>query len=85
VNFALRPDGTLAETEGGTVLLDQRRGHYFQLNDSGALVLRALLAGATVQGAAEALCDRYPVASGQAAADVTALLDALRTAKLTAG
>lgn len=75
---------TATETEHGVVLLDQGTGRYWQMNDTAALVLRCLLDGGTVEQAVAALRDRFPDASNRAPADVTALLDALRAAKVTA-
>jgi hypothetical protein len=44
-----------AETEYGIVLLDGDSGEYFDLNPTGALVLRTLLGGATAGEAARTL------------------------------
>ncbi|MEU0936031.1 lasso peptide biosynthesis PqqD family chaperone [Embleya sp. NPDC005971] len=82
MTFALRPNVIPTPTEHGTVLLDERRGRYFQLNPTGTLVLGALLNGATAHQAATLLSDRYSITLEQAAADVTALLDSLRKKKL---
>ncbi|WP_341716391.1 lasso peptide biosynthesis PqqD family chaperone [Micromonospora sp. FIMYZ51] len=72
----------LTETEDGAVLLDERRGRYWQLNGSGALLLTMLLSGAVVEQAATALMDRYPVDGERALADVRALVSGLRAAGL---
>lgn len=82
MTFALNSDVTPTDTEHGTVLLDQRSGRYFQLNPSGGLVLRTLLEGATPERAADVLCERYGITADRAAADVHALLTALREARL---
>lgn len=78
----LRADVSTADTDDGLVLLDERAGRYWQLNPTGALVLRLLLDGVTPHQAAQTLADRHPVSSEQAAADVTALLKRLHTAGL---
>jgi asparagine synthase (glutamine-hydrolysing) len=78
----LRTDVSTTDTDEGLVLLDERAGRYWQLNPTGALVLRLLLHGATPQQVAQTLADRYAVSAEQAAADVAALLQRLHTAGL---
>lgn len=78
----LRADVSTADTDDGLVLLDERAGRYWQLNRTGALVLRLLLDGATPHQIAQTLADRYSVRTEQAATDVAALLARLRTAGL---
>lgn len=70
------------ETEYGIVLLDGDGGEYYELNPTGALVLRTLLAGATVGQAAQALTEEYAVGLDDASQDVQELLAHLRTARL---
>ncbi|RKN45052.1 lasso peptide biosynthesis PqqD family chaperone [Streptomyces hoynatensis] len=68
------------------VLLDERTGRYWQLNGTGAHILRALLDGGTPDGVAEALAARVEAVSReQIAADVRDLLDRLAAARLTEG
>lgn len=65
----------------GLTLLDERRGVIYHLNQTGAVVLSALLDGGG--GAAEAaLCARYATTAETARRDVTQFLDALRTHRL---
>jgi hypothetical protein len=71
-----------AETEYGIVLLDGDSGEYFDLNPTGALVLRTLLAGGTAGQAAQALMKEYAVGLDDATRDVRELLEQLRTARL---
>lgn len=78
----LRTDISTADTDYGTVLLDERDGNYWQLNATGALVVQTLLAGGTQAEAVAALVDRFEVDESQAAGDVAALLDGLRSAGL---
>ncbi|WP_230423584.1 lasso peptide biosynthesis PqqD family chaperone [Streptomyces radicis] len=78
----LRADVTAADTEGATVLLDGRSGRYYQLNATGALVLRDLLAGAAPGEIAGRLAATRPVTTERARADVAALLDHLTRAGL---
>ncbi|MET9297202.1 lasso peptide biosynthesis PqqD family chaperone [Streptomyces sp. NPDC003077] len=83
--FSLHDHVTAAETSDGMVLLDRRTGRYWQLNTTAALILRALLDGTSREKAALFLTDRHPSAADRAAADVAALVRALRDAGLTAG
>ncbi|MFJ7768240.1 lasso peptide biosynthesis PqqD family chaperone [Streptomyces sp. NPDC097107] len=82
MTFALVPGVSVADTENGTVLLDERSGRYWMLNRTGAVVLRCLLDGESPREAARTLLRRYPDAPERAAAHVESLLDALRTAKV---
>lgn len=82
MTMQLRADVSTADTDEGMVLLDERVGRYWQLNPTGARVLRLLLDGAAPEQVAQALADRYAVSTEQVAADVAALLDRLRTAGL---
>jgi hypothetical protein len=78
----LHPDVSAADTDDGAVLLDERAGRYWQLNPTGALVLRLLLDGAAPHQVAQTLADRHRVSTQQTAADVTAFLERLRSAGL---
>ncbi|MBC2878760.1 MULTISPECIES: lasso peptide biosynthesis PqqD family chaperone [Streptomyces] len=84
--MALRfaPDVATAETEYGTVLLDQRKGRYWELNPTGTLVVRTLLDGGGEADAVEALVGAFAVDRRRAAADVAALVALLRDAGLAA-
>ncbi|MEV4443460.1 lasso peptide biosynthesis PqqD family chaperone [Streptomyces sp. NPDC049577] len=83
MTFALRPDVSATDTEYGMVLLDEADGRYWQLNSTGALVLRALLEGATSQQTAQRLSERYPALPRERAADdVAALVRSLTAARL---
>ncbi|MCH6163782.1 lasso peptide biosynthesis PqqD family chaperone [Streptomyces marispadix] len=79
----LRPYVSATETESGMVLLDQRTGRYWQLNDTASLVLRGLLDGATTEEVAARLAARHPEASGRSADDVASLVRGLEEARLT--
>lgn len=78
----LRSHVSVAETDDGTVLLDEKSGKYWQLNLSGSMILRTLLADGTLEEAADAVVARYPVDGAQALADVQALVTSLTTARL---
>jgi Coenzyme PQQ synthesis protein D (PqqD) len=82
VTFQLREAVSIAETDDGTVLLDEREGRYWQLNPSGGQVLRILLDEGSVEAAVAELTAQNPVSAEEATRDVTALLDQLRTAEL---
>jgi hypothetical protein len=78
----LRPGVFEAETEYGVVLLDGDSGRYYDINGTGALVLRTLLSGGTTRQAAQALTDEYAVSLDEATQDVEDLLTHLRTTRL---
>jgi Coenzyme PQQ synthesis protein D (PqqD) len=78
----LRPGVFEAETEYGIVLLDGDSGEYYDLNPTGAFVLRTLLDGATAGQAAQALTEEYAVGLNDATQDVRELLAHLRTTRL---
>ncbi|MFC3984794.1 lasso peptide biosynthesis PqqD family chaperone [Streptosporangium jomthongense] len=78
MSLALCPDVTLYDTGQALILLDTRRGRYWQTNATGAEVLRALLGGTTADQLADQLVRRQPVTHRQAADDIAALLDDLR-------
>ncbi|MCQ4042625.1 lasso peptide biosynthesis PqqD family chaperone [Streptantibioticus rubrisoli] len=78
----LRADVTACPTDDGMVLLDERQGRYWQLNSTGALVVQALIDGATPEQVADQLSRVRPVSRERAVADVAALMDQLTRAKL---
>jgi hypothetical protein len=82
MSLSLAAHVTLTDTEEGMVLLDERSGRYWQLNSTGADVLRRLRNGGTVDSAVAMLRDRYPDAAKQIADDVGKLVDALRAARV---
>ncbi|MGY0057183.1 lasso peptide biosynthesis PqqD family chaperone [Streptomyces sp. LZ34] len=82
--ITLRPQVTCVTTPEGMVLLDERSGRYWQLNATGALILRHLLRGETPRQAAAALARRHPAAAARATGDVDQLLSMLRERRLLA-
>ncbi|MEU4768807.1 lasso peptide biosynthesis PqqD family chaperone [Actinosynnema sp. NPDC023794] len=78
----IRDGVSTADTEYGTVLLDERTGEYWQLNPTGAEVVRLLMAGRTPAEAVQALTEQFEVDEPQARNDVETLLDSLRSADL---
>ena len=71
-----------AETDYGTVLLDERAGNYWELNPTATLVVRTLLDGGEVADAAAVLVREFDIERAQALRDVEALVGDLREAVL---
>ncbi|MET9519441.1 lasso peptide biosynthesis PqqD family chaperone [Streptomyces sp. NPDC002994] len=71
-----------AETDYGTVLLDERAGEYWELNPTGTLVVSTLMAGGDEADAVVALTDEFDISPAQAKRDVDALVLRLRTSGL---
>jgi hypothetical protein len=82
MSLRLSADVATADTDYGTVLLDQRSGRYWQLNPTGALIVRRLLEGDTPAQAAAALTEEFTVEIDDALADVEELVEQLRAAGL---
>lgn len=78
----LHPDVSTTDTDDGTVLLNERTGRYWQLNNTGAHVLRELLDGHQPAAIATALANRYGIDSQQAGRDVSAVIERLRGSEL---
>ncbi|MEU6278276.1 lasso peptide biosynthesis PqqD family chaperone [Streptomyces sp. Li-HN-5-11] len=75
-------DVSTAETEYGTVLLDERSGSYWELNPTATLVVRTLLDGGEEADAAAAVAEQFDVDRAQAQQDVEALVRQLRSSGL---
>ncbi|MFF5205260.1 lasso peptide biosynthesis PqqD family chaperone [Streptosporangium sp. NPDC000396] len=73
---------TFTETDTGAVLLDNRRGRYWQTNDTAAIVLKCLLHEGEIGPAVAALRERYPDAAERVTADVQHMIEKLAAAKL---
>jgi hypothetical protein len=82
MTMTLRRGVSTADTDYGTTLLDEDSGEYFNLNPSGALVLRTLLGGGSAAQAALALASEYDVDAQTADRDVADLLAELRSSGL---
>jgi hypothetical protein len=83
MTLSLRRDVSATDTEDGMVLLDEANGRYWQLNTTAALVLHALLDGATTQQAAQRLtASQKGVSTERAAQDVAAMVTSLGEADL---
>lgn len=74
--YALAPMVVIADDDRGSIMLDERSGRYWMLNDTAAVVLHCLLDGGTPQDAAGQLRSRYPGAPDPTV-DVQALLTQL--------
>lgn len=70
------------ETDYGAVLLDTARGEYWELNPTGAAVLRVLLDGGGEAEAAQALVREHDVDRETAAQDASTLVHELRAARI---
>jgi hypothetical protein len=75
-------DVSTAETDYGTVLLDERAGEYWELNPTGTLVVKTLMAGGDEADAVAALADEFDIDLAQASRDVDALVQQLRISGL---
>ncbi|MFI8434696.1 lasso peptide biosynthesis PqqD family chaperone [Streptomyces sp. NPDC079020] len=78
----LHPDVATTDTDDGVVLLHQRTGRYWQLNSSGAYVLRSLLEGSSVDQVVSALSTQYRIEEDQARRDIARLSEQLSSARL---
>ncbi|MET8622787.1 lasso peptide biosynthesis PqqD family chaperone [Kitasatospora sp. NPDC004669] len=70
------------DTDDGAVLLSQRTGQYWQLNQTGAYALRRLLDGCTVDHVAEEFAAHFDITPTQAQQDLTAMTERLRSSGL---
>ncbi|GAA1391657.1 hypothetical protein GCM10009639_21790 [Kitasatospora putterlickiae] len=82
MKLSLARDVTLTPIESGAVLLDGRRGRYWQLNASGSAILGKLLEGETPRTVAALMAEAAPVSEDQAHKDVMDLVGALSAASL---
>jgi Coenzyme PQQ synthesis protein D (PqqD) len=82
MTLKLRDGVSAADTDYGVALLDEDSGQYWNLNPTGALVLRTLLEGGTPAEAAQALTTEYTVDPDIASRDVDDLVGGLRSAGL---
>ena len=80
----LRDGVSAADTDYGIALLDEDSGEYWNINPTGALVVRTLLEGGTPADAVRALVERYDVDADSANRDVQDLLGGLHSAGLVA-
>jgi len=82
MTLRLRDGVSAADTDYGTVLLDEDSGQYWNLNPTAALVLRTLLEGGSPAEAVRQVTERYSVDAETAGQDVRELMDGLQSAGL---
>ena len=82
MTLKLRDGVSAADTDYGVALLDEDSGQYWNLNPTGALVLRTLLEGGTPAEAVQALTTEFAVDAVTASRDVNDLVGGLRSAGL---
>jgi hypothetical protein len=75
----LAPHVVLTETEHGAVLLDERSGGYWQLNPTGAAVVRHLDAGGTLAEVVADLRTRHADHADAIGADLDGFVRTLRS------
>ncbi|RKT54718.1 lasso peptide biosynthesis PqqD family chaperone [Saccharothrix australiensis] len=73
---------SVTTTEDGAVLLDERTGRYWQLNQTGSEVLRTLLDGGDQEDAARLLAERGGADRATVASDVADVVAHLCSAGL---
>lgn len=73
----LEKSASVAELDGEAVILHLATGEYFQVNGTGAFLLRLLAEGTTVPNLEEAVVARYGIDRSRAAVDVVAWVDML--------
>ncbi|MZD06746.1 lasso peptide biosynthesis PqqD family chaperone [Streptomyces sp. SID5785] len=78
----LRDGISVTATDFGGVLLDQRSGTYWQLNESGTLVVGALAEGLAAPEIVDRLMAAFDVERDRAEADVAGLARQLVDAKM---
>ena len=66
----LRKHVLFSTTANGGVLLDERRGSYWEINETGAHSLRMLLAGKSDTETAQNIATRYQIDSSSAVNDL---------------
>ncbi|MEW2189790.1 lasso peptide biosynthesis PqqD family chaperone [Streptomyces microflavus] len=78
----LRKGIAVTTTEYGGVLLDEKNGSYWQLNDTSIIVVETLAAGRTPEAAVERIVAEFDVERAEAEADVAQLTQQLVEAKI---
>ncbi|MFB6424460.1 lasso peptide biosynthesis PqqD family chaperone [Streptomyces microflavus] len=78
----IRKGIAVTTTEYGGVLLDEKDGSYWQLNDTSIIVVETLAAGRTPEAAVERIVAEFDVERAEAEADVAQLTQQLVEAKI---
>jgi hypothetical protein len=73
----LNPDITAVDTEYGSMLLDERKGKYWHLNTTGALVVQVLSGGDPVERAVELIAEQFNAAPDSVRRDVDRMIEML--------
>lgn len=73
---------SLVETSGQFVLLDKRRGHYWQLNSVGALIYEKAASGDSADLIVESVLEKYDIEREVAEKDVKSMLTEFRKRKV---
>ena len=82
MTVSLGRDVVMSDVDGGVVLLNSRSGRYWHLNATAATMLKELLNGCSPEQTATRITDGSDGAPEQVCADVLALVDSLRQARL---
>ncbi|GAT69130.1 putative lasso peptide modification enzyme [Planomonospora sphaerica] len=82
MDFSLKPGVSLAETENGTVLLDEGAAKYWSLNESGTVIFRVLLEGGSLDDVVTALIEEFEIDEATALHDARRLTDDFKAAGL---
>lgn len=80
--YTLSRDVLVTGVKDESVILDGRRGRYFQLNATGTAALTLLLDGVRPEQAAARIAEGSGASGERVFQDVLALIDALRRARL---
>lgn len=75
MSWKLAPGVSFVEADGGAVLLDGGSGTYWQVNGTGALVLKALMETGSAEAAAEKLRSSFPESGADHETDVRVLVE----------
>ncbi|MFD3975596.1 lasso peptide biosynthesis PqqD family chaperone [Streptomyces cyaneofuscatus] len=78
----LRKGIAVTTTEYGGVLLDEKDGSYWQLNDTSVIVVETLAAGQAPEAAVERIVAEFDVERAEAESDVAELTRQLVEAKI---
>ncbi|MFE4668195.1 lasso peptide biosynthesis PqqD family chaperone [Streptomyces sp. NPDC056716] len=82
MHLGFRTHVSATDTETDMVLLDERTGRYWYLNETAAFVLRHLLDGTEPADVVGRTTERFPVSEESAARDIDALVTSLCVADL---
>ncbi|MFE3181774.1 lasso peptide biosynthesis PqqD family chaperone [Streptomyces violascens] len=77
-------DVSTAQTDYGTVLLDERSGQYWELNPVATLIVETLRAGGDEAAATDAVVAEFDIDRERAQRDVTQLVAEMRASGLIA-